>query len=245
MKPLPNTNHANATASAHLGFFSAAITALATIVTFAIALLTPPISGPFATNPIGYPFSDVLARFPRDYIWMYPAMLLMLAYIVMAVCILYAASEDKKIWAHLGMIFATMAGAVIFTNYFLQVSIVQPSLLNGETDGIALLTQYNPHGLFVVLEEIGYSLMSLSFLFTAPVFSEKNKLDAAIRRILYGAFLLSLLAFALINILYGIHREYFYEVAVISIDFLALISWTTLLSIRFSRHAKGWRDASA
>jgi hypothetical protein len=42
------------------------------------------------------------------------------------------------------------------------------SLMNGQAQGIALLTQYNPYGVFIVLEELGYLLMSLSFLFLAP-----------------------------------------------------------------------------
>jgi hypothetical protein len=28
--------------------------------------------------------------------------------------------------------------------------------MNGETDGLSILTQYNPHGIFIALEEIGY-----------------------------------------------------------------------------------------
>ena len=32
-----------------------------------------------------------------------------------------------------------------------------------------MLIQYNPHGVFIALEEPGYLVMSLSFLFMAPV----------------------------------------------------------------------------
>ena len=38
--------------------------------------------------------------------------------------------------------------------------------MNGETDGIALLTQYNGHGIFIAMEELGYITMSISFLFS-------------------------------------------------------------------------------
>lgn len=34
--------------------------------------------------------------------------------------------------------------------------------MHGETEGITLLTQYNAHGIFIALEELGYLLMSLS-----------------------------------------------------------------------------------
>ncbi len=35
--------------------------------------------------------------------------------------------------------------------------------MKGEKEGISLLTQFNPHGIFIALKEVGYLLMSLSF----------------------------------------------------------------------------------
>lgn len=218
-----------------LGFWSAILTAALAAATFALALATPPISGPLAVNAIQYPYTEIVSRFPRDYLWMYCAMILTLAFIVAAVCIYHDASEERKTLAHIGFVFAVVSGVILFADYFIQVSVIQPSLLSGETDGMALLTQYNPHGLFVVLEEIGYIAMSLSFLFFAPVFSDGTKLDRAIRTILIGAFGLSVLALAAICAIYGIHREYLFEVAVITIDFLALIVFGVLLSIRYGK----------
>lgn len=218
-----------------LGLLSAILTVVLTAVTFALALATPPISGPLAVDPIQYPYTEIISRFPRDYFWMYCAMILMLVFIVTAVCIYHDASEEQKVLAHIGLVFAVVSGIILFTDYFIQVSVIQPSLLNGETDGMALLTQYNPHGLFVVFEEIGYIAMSLSFLFFASVFSDGTKLDRAIKTILIGSFILSVLALAAICATYGIHREYLFEVAVISIDFLALIVFGSLLSIRYGK----------
>lgn len=211
-----------------IGYFTALLTGILTVVTFVTAVLTPPISGPLAQNPISYPFLDIVNRFPRDYLWMYPAMLLMLLYIVFSVILFYSAEQDKKFFAHIGMIFSIIASAILLTDYFVQVAVVQPSLLNGEVDGIALLTQYNPHGIFVVLEEIGYGLMTLSFLLYIPLFSEKNRRDKTICIILLAAVILSILSFIAITALFGIQREYLFEVAIISIDFLALIPFTIL-----------------
>jgi hypothetical protein len=56
-----------------------------------------------------------------------------------------------------------MATFVLITDYFIQVSVIQPSLLAGETDGISILSQFNPHGIIKVLEEIGLMFMILSF----------------------------------------------------------------------------------
>jgi hypothetical protein len=216
-----------------LGCMSALLVAVLTTGTFVMALCTPPISGPFATDPISYPFTDILARYPRDYLWMFPAMLLMLLFVVLSVCVLHEAQGNQKLPAHIGVIFAAISCSILFSDYFIQVSVVQQSLLNAETDGIALLSQYNPHGLFVVLEEIGYLFMTLSFACFAPVFSGKNKLETAIRRLLLTACTLGVLALLLVTVAFGIRREYFFEVIIISIDFLFLIVLGILLSIWF------------
>jgi hypothetical protein len=148
---------------AKVGFYSAILTAVLTILSFAIAFATPPLSGPFCTGGcFTYPYSDIASRFPRDYFWMYPAMLLNVVYYVLMVAIHYFAPLEKKIFSHIGMSFALLSMATFVIDYFLQVSVIQPSLLLGETDGIALLSQFNAHGVFIVLEEIAFIMMSLS-----------------------------------------------------------------------------------
>lgn len=218
-----------------MGYFSALSVGVLSVVTFVMALFTPPISGPFAQNPIAYPFLNIIDRFPRDYFWMYAAMLLMLAYMIFATLLFYTTDQEKKVFAHLGMIFGTVAAVLLLTDYYIQVVMIQPGLLNGETAGMALLTQYNPHGLFIALEEIGYSLLTLSFLFYVPLFSEKTGTDKGIRAILTGAVVLSIGAFIAITALYGIRREYIFEVAIISIDFIALIPFAFLTAGRFKK----------
>jgi hypothetical protein len=119
--------------------------------------------------------------------------------------------------------------------YFVQFSVVPISLMNGETEGITLLTQYNAHGVFIVLEELGYLLMSLSFLFMAPVFVNKNRLESAVRWVFAVSFILTVIAFTLISFNYGLDRQDRFEVAVISINWLVLIINGVLLSIVFKR----------
>jgi hypothetical protein len=72
--------------------------------------------------------------------------------------------------------------------------------MNGGIEGIALLTQYNPHGLFIALEELGYLMMSFSFLFIAPVFTNNNRVEKYIRGIFILAFILAIIAFAFVTI---------------------------------------------
>jgi hypothetical protein len=173
---------------AKVGFYSAILTALLTVLSFVIAYLTPPLSGPFCTGGcFTYPYSDIASRFPRDYIWMYPAMVLNVVYYVLMVAIHYFAPVEKKIFSHIGMSFAFLSMALFVIDYFLQVSVIQPSLVLGETDGIALLSQFNAHGVFIVLEEIAFIMMSMSMLFMTPVFAGQTKSEKAIRWIFIGS----------------------------------------------------------
>jgi hypothetical protein len=214
-----------------VGFYAAICTTLLTIVTFGIALLTPPISGPSCREDcIDYPYLDITSRFPRDYYWMYLAIVLTLSYVVLMVCIHTIAAKEQKIFSHIGLAFAIISAATLVVDYYIQISVIQPSLLNGETDGIALLTQYNPHGIFIALEELGYLIMSVSFLFVAFSFSGASRLEKAIRWVFAGGFVLTLVSFIVIDISYGTEREYTFEIVVISINWLVLIVGSILLS---------------
>jgi hypothetical protein len=107
--------------------------------------------------------------------------------------------------------------------------------MSGEQEGITLLTQYNPHGVFIVLEELGYIMMSLSFLFVAPVFANKTRLESSIRWIFVSAFVLTIIAFTLTTLNRGLDRQDNFEIAVISIDWLVLVVNGILLSMVFRR----------
>ena len=224
---------------AKVGFYSAILTALLTVFSFVIAYLTPPLSGPFcAGGCFTYPFSDIASRFPRDYYWMYPAMVLNVVYYILMVAIHYFAPVEKKIFSHIGMSFAFLSMATFVIDYFLQVSVIQPSLILGETDGIALLSQFNAHGIFIVLEEIAFIMMSLSMICMARVFAGQTKAEKAIRWIFAGDFVLTAVSFALFTVFYGMFREYRFEVAAFAINWLALIASGILLSVIFRKAMK-------
>jgi hypothetical protein len=221
---------------AKVGFYCAIFTVLLTILSFVIAYMTPPLSGPFcAGGCFTYPYSDIASRFPRDYYWMYPAMVLNIVYYVLMVAIHHFAPIERKIFSHIGLSFAFLSMATFVIDYFLQVSVIQPSLVLGETDGIALLSQFNAHGIFIALEEVAFIMMSLSMLFMAPVFVGKTKSEKAIRWIFAGDFVLTAIFFALFTVFYGIFREYRFEVAAFSINWLALVASGILLSVIFRR----------
>jgi hypothetical protein len=219
-----------------LGLYTALLTTVVTLVTFGSAVFTPPLAGPYCTGAcFDYPYTEIVSRFPRDYLWMYPAMLLCVLYVVFMVSIHQYAAPDKQLFSQIGLSFALMAATILLVAYFTQVSVIQPSLVEGETEGLALLTQFNPHGIFIALEEIGFLLMSLSFLWMAPVFSGAQRTETAIRWLFRVSFLATILAFLYYALQYGLARDYRFEVAVITINWIVLIVAGILVSLVFKR----------
>ena len=231
------------TTSNHVGLYSALLIAVITIVTFSLAIIATPNSGAFCTeNCFEYPYVNTLSQFPQDYLWMPFAMLLVVVYVVLMVSIHAYAAQHKKIYSQIGLFFALIAAGILLSDYLIQFSVVPASLMNQETDGIALLNQYNPHGIFIVLEELGYLLMSLSFLFLAPVFTDRGRLESAVRWVFIAGFILTMVFLTVITNNYGLDRMDRFEVAVISIDWLVLIINGVLLSLLFRRHLRVKRE---
>jgi hypothetical protein len=167
-----------------------------------------------------------------------PAMLLVVVYVILVVSIHAYAAKHKKIYGQIGLSFALIAAGVLLSDYFVQFSVVPISLMKQETDGIILLTQYNPHGIFIVLEELGYLLMSLSFLFLAPVFAHRGRLESVVRWVFVAGFVLTMVFLIVISTNYGLNRMDRFEVAVISVDWLVLVINGVLLSFLFRRQLK-------
>lgn len=230
------TNSEVSRKTSKLGFILSIATAVLAAITFGIAICTPPLSGPFCISGcFEYPYLNIAERFPRDYYWMYPAILLSFLYLSMMICLYQAAPVQKKVYGMIGAAFALLSALILTVDYYIQVSIIPPSLLAGETDGIALLTQFNPHGIFIVLEEMGFMLIVLSLFVVTPMFDGKNGLERSLRWIGIVCCFLAVLAFTLIALSFGIEREYRFEVAIISIAWLELIVWSILLARFFKR----------
>ena len=163
---------------------------------------------------------------------MYPAFLLAPTFVVLVACIHSYASNDRKVFSQVGLSFALVYAVVIISDYFVQFTVVIPSLSSGETAGLALFTQYNPHGIFIALEGIGYLMMSVALLTNAVVFF-RGKLEHAIRWIFLIDFILAAGFLAVLSWLkYDIVA---FEVAILTINWIALIISGILLSVLFKR----------
>ena len=223
-------------ASARVGLYSAILTSVTTVVTFGLAITAVPNSGAGCLEDcFEYPYLDTLSQFPGDYLWMPPAMVLVVLYVILVSSIHAQAAPHKKVHAQIGLSFALLAAGVLLADYFVQFSVVPVSLMNGQTEGIALLTQYNPYGAFIVLEELGYILMALSFVFLAPVFAGGGRLAGAVRWVLVGGFVLTVVFLVAISAIYGLERMDRFEIAAISINWLVLLINGILLGFLFRR----------
>jgi hypothetical protein len=215
-----------------LGTWAAALTTVFAILHIVIGIATPARSGPFAqpSDLIPYPFTDVASFIPGDYWWLYPGFMLALAFVVLMACIHYYAPEGRRLFSQIGLAFAIVYATVITLDYFLQITVVQPGILSGETAGLSLFTQYNPHGIFIALEALGYFMMSVAFLFVAGVFA-RGRLERALRWLFVGSFILVAGSFFALPLL-GYDLVAF-EVTVLSINWIVLIVSGVLLSILF------------
>lgn len=221
------------------GFFSSISLAVITLITFGMAITAVPKSGPFCVvNCLEYPYLDSLTFYPGDYYWMYLAILQLVIWLIFMISLHFISLTEKKIFSFISISFALISSIVLFADYFIQFSVVPVSLMKGETDGIALITQYNDHGIFIAMEELGYLMMSISFLFMAFIFSRNSFIERWLRWIFITTFMLTILSFIYYSVKFGVDRSYRFEIAVISINWLTMIAGSILVGVFFNRQLK-------
>ena len=222
--------------SARLGFWAAAASGAFAIAAFAMGIGTPPRSGPYCTTAcVGYPYTNVAEFVPRDYLWMYPAILVPLAFVVLMAAIDQHSAAGNKTLSHAGLGFAVMSAALLGADYFIQLAVMQPSLLNGETDGLSLFSQYNPHGIFVALEDFGYLMMSLAFLCAGAALIGRTKTERALRWIFIVGGMGAVAALIVLSLIFGNNLDYRFEVVVLSINWSVLAVTGVLMALLFRK----------
>jgi hypothetical protein len=224
--------------AAQLGLWTAILTAAVTVVFAIVAVPTPARSGPFCTSAcVPAPYIHVAQFVPGDYWWLIPGILLAPIFIGLMASIHSYAAEVNKTFSRIALSFAGTYAVVILINYFVQLTVIVPSLQSGETQDLSLFTQYNPHGFFIALEVLAYLMMSASFLAAAPVFAG-GKIELAIRWLFTLCFILAAAAFAGFWLIK--HDLVAVELAVLMINWVALIGGGALLSIVFRRADRAW-----
>jgi len=162
-----------------IGFWSAILTTVWTIW-FIVAF------GYYMSSlPSEWPGIEAFAASfePIPYIaWVIPCLLLALTFPVMISCIYFYASDDKKLWSLLGLVFAAMYGAILATNYWLLLTVVRESILSGYTEGLEWFVIGSPHSITNTIEGIGYGFMGLAAIFVSQVFGG-NRLEIWLQRL--------------------------------------------------------------
>ena len=216
-----------------LGFWAAISTAVLAAAFAIVAIATPARSGPFCvTQCVAYPYVDVAQFIPGDYLWLVPGLFLVPSVMVLLASIHASAPQPTKLFSRLGLSFALVYAVIVLLDYFVQLTVVVPSLQAGETAGLSLLTQYNPHGLFIALEALGYTAPSLALLCAAPVFAG-SRAARALRWLFVGGFVLVVMAFVAFDVI-GQDLVAF-EVSALSVNWIVLIVSGALLAVLF-RH---------
>jgi hypothetical protein len=209
---------------------------VAGVVSFSLAVSTPPRTGPFCTSGcLSYPYAGGAEFVPRDFIWMYPAIVLVVLVVPFAAVISAGAPTRRKVWGPVALAFAAIAAALLVLDYGVQLAVVQPSLLTGQADNVSLLSQYNPHGVFIALEDVGYAAIGLSFLVMAALVDPTTRLGRTVARVFRLGGALTLFLLILLTALYRADLEYRFEVYGLGVCWLVLVANGIMLSVLFRR----------
>jgi hypothetical protein len=220
-------------------------TATAAAVAFAVAITTPPRSGPNCTSGcIDYPYTDAAAFVPRDYVWMYPATLACGLALGLLVCIHAAAPAQRRPLALASVSFGAIGVGALVVDYGIQLTVLQPALLRGETDGMSAWSQYNPHGVFIALENIGYVTVSLALLMAGLALRASAPSAARSMAVRTAAWVFAVAGAATLVLLpvlgaaYRANLDYRFEVFSLTVTWLALVAGGVALSLASPR--SGW-----
>jgi hypothetical protein len=227
-------------AELRLAQYAAVAVAALTLVTFGLAMIAVPPSGPFCPGDcMEYPFEELMRYFPRDYLWMYAAIPQLLSFLVFAVAVYFTTPTRRKVFAGLAGCFAAFTVLVLMVNYYVQFSVVPVSVSNGQFEGIPLLTQYNGYGVFIAMEELGFFFMSLAFLAFSFTLERRDRLEKVLAWILTIPFVATVLSLVLYTIQYGIERDYRVEVATITANWTVAIVGGFLYAVVYRKRQKG------
>lgn len=201
-------------------------TVVTTLASAALAITTPPRAGTYCqADCLTYPYTAAAPFVPRDYWWMYPMLLMLLAALMLAVAIHGLTAAGRRVMSLTGVGLTLVAVAVLVSDYGIQLTTVQPALLAGETEDLSLWTQYNPHGLFIALENVGYTALGVGFVFLGWALADREaRTERVASWALRGGGVLTLVALVAYAALYGADLQYRFEVAAISITWLTLLA---------------------
>jgi hypothetical protein len=149
-----------------IGFFSAILTAVFAII-YSVAQITI----------LAVPPSP-----PWDFIGLFaPSLFLAWSFIVMMISIHYYAPEERKIYSHIGLVFAILYAALVSIVYFVELSVAVPAVFQGQVYPDWL--SFTSPSMMVSIDGLGYGFMAMATLFASQVFAGNKS-----RRLIRWAF---------------------------------------------------------
>lgn len=221
-----------------LGFWMAILTAATAALALAVAVTTLPRSGPYCRTGcvVGYPYTDAGAFVPRDYWWLYPAVGLTLLVVILAAVLHGRIAPRRRVLSRIGNSFVAIAAALLLVDYTIQLTVLQPALLSGETEGLSPWSQYHPYGLFIAFENAGYAILNVGFAFLGvALLGTRARLEQAAGWVFLSGAALTAAALVYYPLRYGPRLDYRFEVASILLSWLALIAAPALLAAAWAR----------
>ncbi len=106
--------------------------------------------------------------------WVLPCLLLAITFPILSISILLVTDASKRLWAIIALVFASMYGAILTTDYWLLLTIIRESIQKNITDGLQWLIVGSPNSITNSIEGIGYTFMGISFIFQGFCFYKQT-----------------------------------------------------------------------
>ncbi len=210
-------------------------------LTFLAGFFTPVPGGGFCTGSCAaYPFDDpALVRdfVPVSFYWMYPAIGMLLAQVVFTASLGVPGRAATRLPAILALAFTLIGVSVLVGDYAIQLAVVAPSLLHGEGAAVVALSLFNPHGVFVALEDVGYWTLGLAFLGVAAALGAATRAEQIARYVFLMGGILALGALPVLMVVLGPDLGYAYEILVITVVDLTLVVGGVCVALGYARSA--------
>ena len=201
-------------------------------------MFTPPRGGILCTSGcIAPPYTDAAPFAAGNSIWIFPAMVMTLGFVVVTASLRELAQPGGRLAGLVALALSTLAAALLIGDYAVHFMVVLPSLAKGEGALVTVFSMYNPHGVFIALENAGYFVIGLAFLASAGAVVGTGRLERAARLVFLAAGTLAVGGLVVLAALFGNDLDVRYEVAAISVDYLGLAIGGTLLAVLFRRPA--------
>jgi hypothetical protein len=147
-----------------VGIWSAAVTAIASLA-FDVAVLFPDLTAPrVQIGPL------------------LPSLVLAPAFLALLVSIDFSVPQEKKIWSRLATMFGAAYVPLVTAAYIVELFVVEPMVLSGQADRVALLTVDRTDSVLNAIDGLGYVFMSGASLCVAAAI-DGGRLERAIRRL--------------------------------------------------------------